>query len=156
MKRSDLSETYCSIARASAQIVDGWTFVIMREVFFGSHRFNILQRRTGMSPRSLMLRLRKLEDEGILERATGPDGRQSRDYTLTPKGQGLWPVLITLKQWGDEWAGPWDDGQIPVEIDHNDCGNRLHARLTCESCGAPVTPDAATPILSDRFRDERG
>ncbi len=71
MKRRHLAEKYCPVARAGAQFVDSWTFIILREIFLGNARFSGLQKQSGMSPRSLTLRLRKLEEEGILAAGLG-------------------------------------------------------------------------------------
>ena len=55
---------------------------------------------------------------------------------LTSKGRALWPVLVTLRQWGDEWlTGP---GREPVLLHHDTCGTDTHAVLTCETCGLPL------------------
>lgn len=155
MKRRDLADKHCSVARASSQIVDGWTFVILRELFLGNRRFAELQKQSGMSPRSLTLRLRKLEDEGILIRQPNHQGKPAKDYTLTEKGQGLWPVLIMLKQWGDDWCGPWVDGEIPLETEHKYTGHTMRAALVCGECKEPVTSQNVKSNLSSVFQAER-
>lgn len=156
MKRRELAEKICPVARASAQLVDGWTFVIFREIYAGNRRFNALLQHTGMSPRSLTLRLRKLEDEQILERRESADGKRARDYALTPKGHALWPVMITLKQWGDDWCGPWPHDQPPVQTQHRDRGHALRVGVVCETCGELVdghAVDVCHPEWRQRERD---
>lgn len=153
MKRSDLADKHCSIARASAQIVDSWTFIILRELFLGNRRFAGMQKKTGMSPRSLTLRLRKLEEEGILSR---PAATGDKDYALTEKGHALWPALIMLKQWGDDWCHPDSDEDLPLINMHRGTGHEMRAKLVCEVCGEPVSTHTTKSILSDRFQSERG
>lgn len=138
MKRSTLADRYCSIARAGAQLVDAWTFVVLREVFLANRRFDGLQVQTGMSPRSLSLRLNALVEEGILERVPYSERPVRHEYRATAKGLALWPVVVALKQWGDDWAGPWGRGGPPLEIEHRGRGHRMRVRLVCETCGEPV------------------
>ncbi len=153
MKRSDLAGKHCSIARASAQIVDSWTFIILRELFLGNRRFTSLQKQTGMSPRSLTLRLRKLEEEGIISH---PGSNGVKDYSLTEKGQALWPALIMLKQWGDDWCNTAPDEDLPLMNIHRGKGHEMKAKLVCETCGEPVSTHTTKSILSERFQFERG
>jgi DNA-binding HxlR family transcriptional regulator len=112
--------------------------VILRELFLGNRRFEGLRVHTGMSPRSLSLRLARLVDQGILERAARADAPAFREYRLTPKGLDLWPVLVTLRQWGERWAGPWGRGGVPLKLLHRGRGHTLSAQLTCAECGEPV------------------
>lgn len=152
MKRSELAGKHCSIARASAQIVDSWTFILLREFFLGNRRFAGMQKQTGMSPRSLTLRLRKLEEEGIVTRPVG-DG--AKDYALTEKGHALWPALIVLKQWGDDWCQPDTEDDLPLINLHRGTDHEMRAKLVCVTCGEPVSTHTTKSILSERFMSER-
>jgi hypothetical protein len=69
----------------------------------------------------------------VLERRCYDDARERYDYLLTDKGKALWPVLTTLRQWGDDWIA--GKGSAPVEMMHISCGERTHAELSCDSCG---------------------
>ena len=101
MKRSTLAERHCPVARAAEQLVDAWSFVILRELFLGNRRFEGLRQHTGMSPRSLSLRLGRLVEHGVLEKRALEESPAFFEYRLTPKGLDLWPVMVTLRQWGD-------------------------------------------------------
>ncbi len=155
MKRRHLAENYCPVARAGAQIVDSWTFIILREIFLGNARFSGLQKQSGMSPRSLTLRLRKLEEEGILERRASEEGIAAKVYALTPKGHGLWPTLITLKQWGEEWCGPWADDGAALRTMHRGTDHEMYAVLVCHTCGEPVSTHTTHAVLSKCMQAER-
>ncbi|MEO1190256.1 MAG: helix-turn-helix domain-containing protein [Pseudomonadota bacterium] len=133
MKRRDLADAYCSIARAGAVLQDAWSFLILRELFLGNGSFDGLRRQTGMSPRSLSLRLKALQGDDIVIRRDAPG------YRLTEKGIELWPLLVLLKQWGDKWAGPWGQEGAPVAVRHKDCGAILELETICRACGEPVT-----------------
>lgn len=152
MKRSDLSETYCPVGRASAEIGIGWTFVILRELAFRNCRFNGLLAQTGMSPRSLSQRLKELETSGVLCRTPDPEDARSALYGLTPKGEALWPILVHLSQWGSEWCGPWE-GDAPVVNIHNGHAFKIESR--CADCGEPVTSAEVQTEFSPRYTAER-
>ncbi|MBY6163027.1 helix-turn-helix transcriptional regulator [Mameliella alba] len=158
MRRNELSEEYCSIARAGADIADAWTFLILRELFLSNRSFEGLRRQTGMAPGSLTQRLTSLEEAGILRR-DAPEGKPRKaQYVLTEKGLDLWPVVIALKQWGDKWFGPWQDGLPPVSLEHRGRDHPLIVQTVCACCGEPVTAMDSTPVINPVFgrnRDQR-
>ena len=138
MKRSSIGERRCPVARAAGQLVDAWTFVILRELFLGNRRFEGLRLHSGMSPRSLTLRLGRLVEADILEKAPCRDAPAFHEYRLTAKGLELWPVLVTLRQWGERWAGPWGRSGPPFTLMHRGHEHPLHAVLSCAECGEAV------------------
>jgi hypothetical protein len=71
----------------------------------------------------------------VLERVPYSERPPRYDYRLTDKGRDLWPVLTTMRQWGDKYAAP--DGP-PLRLRHRDCGRLTHAVLVCDKCGEPV------------------
>lgn len=142
MKRSSLVSLRCPVGRAAGQLVDAWTFVILRELFRGNRRFEELRVRSGMSPRSLTLRLGRLVDEGVLLKVPCADAPAFHEYRLTPKGLELWPVLVMLRQWGERWTGG-----TRVALRHRGHDHELHAVLCCATCGEPV--DARSSELID-------
>lgn len=109
--------------------------VIVRDVFLGVTRFEDLQARNGIARNVLATRLDALVAHGVLERRVYDEGRDRADYVLTAKGRALWPVLVALRQWGDEWI--LGEGAEPLVVEHR--GHRLHASLTCDECGERVT-----------------
>ncbi len=155
MKRSSLADQYCAIARPSAELTDAWSFVIFREIMLGNRRFDGLQEQTGMSPRSLTLRLASLCKHTILERVLYQPSPKRYEYRLTKKGQELWPVIILLKQWGEKWCGPWGEDEYPMTLMHRDTGHALTVKLVCETCGEPVDAHSATGRTSETMKEER-
>ena len=155
MKRSSLADRYCSIARSSAELVDGWTFMIFRELFLGNRRFDGLQAQTGMSPRSLTLRLTCLVENEILEKALYQTSPKRFEYRMTDKGLDLWPMLMMLKQWGDAWQGPWEDNQVPLGMTHRGHDHELDIQLTCKTCGEVVDARSGTAHISAHMAKER-
>ena len=112
MRRKTFAHMNCSIARALEQIGEWWTFLILREAFMGTRRFDKFQRHLGIARNILSARLKKLVARGILERrVAAEDARRVAaedarrvEYRLTEKGRELFPVMMALRQWGDRWV----------------------------------------------------
>jgi DNA-binding HxlR family transcriptional regulator len=103
--RMDSNDT-CPVC-ATAQIVCGkWTLLVIRDLAEGRSRFCELERSLrGISPRTLSLRLRALEEERIVERHTYPEVPPRVEYALTPKGRALVPLIEDMRAYGREWLG---------------------------------------------------
>lgn len=94
---------FCPVAAASEVLAERWTPLVVRELLFGSTRFNDLRRGLPlMSPTLLSRRLRELELAGVVERRVA--GRRT-EYHLTQAGRELGPVMGALAVWGDRWGG---------------------------------------------------
>ena len=90
---------------ATADIVCGkWTLLVIRDLAEGRSRFCELERSLeGISPRTLSLRLRALEEEGIVERHTYPEVPPRVEYSLTEKGRALIPIIEAMRAYGRDW-----------------------------------------------------
>src|SRR5881397_4438406 len=99
---------------ATAEIVCGkWTLLLVRDLSEGRSRFCELERSlAGISPRTLSLRLRALEEEGIVERHTFPEVPPRVEYALTDKGRALLPIIEAMRAYGRQWLG--DEDAEPV------------------------------------------
>jgi DNA-binding HxlR family transcriptional regulator len=97
-------EERCPVCE-TAEIISGkWTLLIIRDLADGRCRFCELERSLkGISPRTLSLRLRALEAEGIIERRTYPEVPPRVEYRLTPKGEALVPLIDHMRLYGREW-----------------------------------------------------
>jgi DNA-binding HxlR family transcriptional regulator len=111
VKRTSFEGDGCPVARSLEAIGDWWTLLIIREALLGVRRFGEFQGKLGMAKNILSTRLRSMLDHGILETAPASDGSAYQEYVLTPKGRGLFPILVALRQWSEEF----DDS--PEEID---------------------------------------
>jgi DNA-binding HxlR family transcriptional regulator len=136
-----LGRTYdtqvCSVAGSLELIGERWTLLIVRDAFMGARRFEEYQRRTGMARNILAARLNRLVDEGILRRVPYQDHPVRHEYRLTEKGIDLWPVIVSLLQWGDRHIYP---GRAPILLVHKRCGGAVSAHRICETCGAKLGP----------------
>jgi DNA-binding HxlR family transcriptional regulator len=128
----------CSIARALEVLGDRWTLLVIRDAFMRVRRFEDFQRNLGVARNVLADRLARLVEEGILRRVPYQERPARYEYRLTEKGIDLWPVTMTLLQWGDAYYAT-DEG-APVVVRHRDCGGELTRHLTCKKCGAELGP----------------
>jgi DNA-binding HxlR family transcriptional regulator len=101
----------CSIERALGVLGERWTFLILREAFFGVTRFADFRDRLGVAPDVLTDRLATLVEYGVMDRVPyqEPGTRSRFGYQLTPAGRELQVVLSSLQQWGDQHL-PRDEG----------------------------------------------
>ncbi len=100
-KESALS---CPIPAAVELIGEKWAFLILRGAFNDLHHFEEFQAGLGIARNILSDRLGKLVAGGILERSPDPSDKRKVIYSLTPKGEALMPVVLAVRQWGEEWG----------------------------------------------------
>lgn len=93
----------CPVARTLDLVGDKWSLLVIRDAMDGARSFTDFQRRTGIARNILTDRLRKLTARGLLVQRTAPSGRR-REYVLTDAGRDLFPVIVTLRQWGERHA----------------------------------------------------
>ncbi len=95
----------CPIADTLEIVGERWSLLVLRELAFGVHRFSDIQVNTGAPRETLALRLRKLEEAGIIERRRYSDRPPRDEYVPTDVGRELFPVLTALRVWGERHAG---------------------------------------------------
>ena len=103
VKRTSLAGDGCPVERALDVIGDWWSMLIIRDALTGRRRFGEFHKNLGLAKNILSARLRMLVDEGILATVPASDGSAYQEYVLTPKGQGVVPVLVALRQWSEEF-----------------------------------------------------
>jgi DNA-binding HxlR family transcriptional regulator len=121
----------CSIARSMELLGERWTILVLREAFNAVRRFDDIQANTGAPRQVLSARLAHLVEHGILKRVPyqEPGQRQRYEYRLTHKGLDLYPVLMSLLEWGDKYLA--DDDGPSVVLTHKDCGAPIHVTMLC-------------------------
>jgi DNA-binding HxlR family transcriptional regulator len=103
VRRTSLECAECPIARSLDAIGDWWSLLIIRDALLGQRRFGEFQRSLGLAKNILTARLRTLVDQGILKMAPASDGSAYQEYVPTPKGRGVFPILVALRQWSEEF-----------------------------------------------------
>src|SRR5258708_39287970 len=110
------SDSSCPVCRTADVVCGKWTLLLVRDLAEGRTRFCELERSlAGISPRTLSLRLRALEEEGIVERHTYPEVPPRVEYSLTDKGQALLPIIEDMRSYGSRWLAIDDDGNARLE-----------------------------------------
>jgi DNA-binding HxlR family transcriptional regulator len=96
----------CPVCRTAEIVCSKWTILLVRDLSEGRSRFCELERSlAGISPRTLSLRLRALEEEGMIERHTYPEVPPRVEYALTEKGMALLPIVDGMRYYGEQWLG---------------------------------------------------
>lgn len=96
----------CPVCRTADIVCGKWTLLIIRDLTERRARFCELERSLrGISPRTLSLRLRALEEDGVVERRTFPEVPPRVEYALTEKGCALLPIIESMRTYGSEWLG---------------------------------------------------
>ena len=118
----------CPIARSLDVVRNRSAFLILREAFYGTTRFDDFGARAGISESVAAARLKDLVAAGLLEQHPyrRPGERTRYEYRLTEMGADFLPVLTAMMQWGERWLGP-----VPVRMQHHDCGGEVHAEVRC-------------------------
>jgi DNA-binding HxlR family transcriptional regulator len=103
VKRTSFEDAECPIARSLDVIGDWWSLLIIRDALLGVRRFSEFQKSLGLARNILTVRLRTLVEQGILKMAPASDGSAYQEYVPTPKGRGIFPILVALRQWAEEF-----------------------------------------------------
>ena len=126
----------CSIARSLELLGERWTLLVIREAFLGTRRFEGFTERLDIARNVLTTRLTRLVEEGVLEKVAYQERPPRYEYRLTDKGLDLWPIIVSLLQYGDRYYAP--DGP-PVILRHRGCGGEIDAHRICSACGKRLT-----------------
>jgi DNA-binding HxlR family transcriptional regulator len=143
VERKSFEDMPCSVAQCLEVVGEWWSMLVIRDAFHGVRRFDDFQSRLGIARNVLALRLAKLVDAGVLAKHPYQDNPPRYDYVLTDKGRDLWPVLTTMRQWGDRYAAP---NGPPVRVQHLGCGEVSAFDLHCACCGKAVTSADVTRL----------
>jgi DNA-binding HxlR family transcriptional regulator len=143
----------CSIAGTLTALGDTWSIMVLRELFFGVHRFNDLQRDLGVSRSVLSDRLARLVELGVARAVPYQDpGERSRlEYRLTRKGVDLLPVILSLMDWGDRYLY---EGDAPVTVYDRTTDEPVRVEMRTPS-GRRVEPNEMDPRVNDPAADGR-
>jgi len=142
----DYDSANCAIGATVAIIGERSTFLVLREAFNGVRRFDDMRRRTGMPRQVLSDRLARLVREDLLRKVPYQDsGQRTRwEYRLTTKGRDLYPVMVAMLEWGNQYAvGP---AGPQVELRHRDCGEPVHLQLACAAGHVLAGAREVTPV----------
>ena len=155
------TERNCSVARTLDIVSDAWSFLIIREAFFGTQNFDAFHSALGIPRATLSDRLNKLTKLNIFRKISAP-GLRRKEYHLTKMGFDLYPCFIALMQFGDRWLA----GQKPppLTLIHTNCNSESHPIVSCSHCGVRLEardveyrdgPGAGRSVSSSRRNTRR-
>ena len=128
----------CSVARTLTVTGEWWSSLIIRECFFGIHRFDDFQRRLAIAPNILSQRLQRLVQQGILAKVADDSWAVRHEYRLTEKGMDLYHVPLAMWTWGRHWLG---SAESDAGLTHTPCGHDVQAVLSCALCTDAISRD---------------
>lgn len=132
MRWRQIDTMTCSVARTLSVVGDRWTLLVIRDVLLGIRRFEAIQQDLQLTTHRLSDRLRKLVHDGVLRRVVYDQRPRRFEYRLTEKGFDLYPLIVTMTEWGDRWMA--GRAGVPVELVHRPCGLTITPKLICPSC----------------------
>jgi DNA-binding HxlR family transcriptional regulator len=152
----ETGEQACSLARSMSIFGDRWTLLIIRQVFMRIRKYSDIQSSLGISRHRLSDRLNRLVSEGVFYKEAYDKAGTRFEYKLTEKGVALYPVIITIIQWGDRWQADADGP--PVVYQHKTCGHVIQPEVCCIQCNEVLTAKntAAIPGPGLLKKVERG
>jgi DNA-binding HxlR family transcriptional regulator len=130
----------CPVARTVDVIGDRWSLLIVRDAMDGARSFTDFQQRTGIARNILADRLRKLAAHGLITQVEAPSGKR-RVYALTAAGKDLFPVIVTLRQWGEHHAFEAGETHSVLVDDHGAVVPRV---VPVTAAGSPLTSDTTS------------
>lgn len=140
---------HCPLPSAVELLGEKWTFLILRGAFNDLKHFEEFQAGLGIARNILSDRLGKLVTGGILERSADPSDRRKVIYSLTAKGEALLPVLVALRQWGEEWG----HGPAAVQLADSRDGRPIRKIGVQAEDGRPLSLDDLVWVEREQPRD---
>lgn len=126
-----------AVGRMLGTLGDEWTLLILQQATLGATRYGDFAARLPISHAVLTRRLASMTDSGLLEKRIYQENPPRAEYVLTPRGRGLWPVLMSIWEWERHWVPAHAEG-LPA-MHHATCGSAFAPVLSCRGCGAAAT-----------------
>ncbi|MET9122224.1 helix-turn-helix domain-containing protein [Streptomyces sp. NPDC004528] len=147
VQRVQNDETGCRMERALEVVGTRSALILLREVYYGSRRFDDLVLHTGLTEAVTSQRLKRLVASGLLQRQPYREqGQRTRyEYVLTEMGRDFFPVFVAFMEWGARLGD--DDG---VELAHDGCGSPLRAVVQCLDGHSVSLSETVARFSSDR------
>ncbi|WP_338693109.1 helix-turn-helix domain-containing protein [Bradyrhizobium sp. 26S5] len=124
-----------SVSRALEIIGDKWSFMVVREGFFGNRRYDKILTELAIAPNILTDRLNRLVANGVFYRRQYQSSPDRYEYLLTKMGLDLYGPFIAMLRWGDRWLSK---GKPPLLLTHLKCGHDFNASVDCDRCKQPI------------------
>lgn len=149
------SESVCDIARGLSIFGDRWTLLIMREISMGVRRFEDIQAQTGMSSNLLAMRLKRLEEDEVIERRQYGSHSNRFEYLATQKGKELDGVLLAIRAWALRWGGLAPGAEPAVALVFKKTGETIDSLWQPPRNRKPFSFADTESTISEAFASER-
>jgi len=152
MDRKSFARVECPIARATDEVGDAWSLLILRSAFLGVRSFQGFEQRLGAPASTLTRKLAQLCDRGLLRRVRYRERPPRDEYLLSAKGRDLLPVLLALAAWGNRWLAPSGaplllvDSQTGETVEPVMVDARTERRLTLGGVAIAAGPGASCEL----------
>lgn len=124
-----LATSECPVARTLEAIGDRWTLLIIRDAFDDIRRFSDFQKSLGLAKNILASRLKVLVELGIFDLCPASDGSAYQEYVLTERGQSVFPIVVSLRQWGEQHLyEPGETHSVLLDNEHDEPVTDLQVR----------------------------
>ncbi|MGW1787027.1 winged helix-turn-helix transcriptional regulator [Streptomyces sp. NPDC002143] len=130
----------CSAGRVLDLLSTKTVFLVVRECFYGTTRFEDFVERIGTSAPAVSRALKQLKAAQIVVPVLyrEPGSRARDEYRLTEAGEDLLPVFLSLMQWGDKHL---QEGRPPLSFVEADTDRPLQVRVTAEPAPETLSDD---------------
>ena len=134
-QRTPFESITCPIAQTLNIIGEWWTPLILRDIFYGVKRFNLLREHLKISRKVLTNRLNTLVENHIIKKKKYQDNPVRYEYVVTNAGRELFPIIVAIMHWGDKWI--YGNREIPIKL-YDDRGKEISPVLINKNTGEPI------------------
>ncbi|SCW33529.1 MULTISPECIES: helix-turn-helix domain-containing protein [unclassified Pseudomonas] len=138
MENASPQNSECPVARTLNVIGDRWSLMIIRDAFDDIRRFSEFQKSLGVAKNILASRLKALVEAGVFDVRPASDGSAYKEYVLTDKGREIFPVVVSLRQWGERFL--FEPGETRSVLLDNTSGQALMPMDVRSSNGQKLEP----------------
>lgn len=138
MENASPQNSECPVARTLNVIGDRWSLMIIRDAFDNIRRFSEFQKSLGVAKNILASRLKALVEVGVFDVRPASDGSAYKEYVLTDKGREIFPVVVSLRQWGERFL--FEPGETRSVLLDNTSGQALMPMDVRSASGEKLGP----------------
>ncbi|PBJ09990.1 putative HTH-type transcriptional regulator YybR [Pseudomonas ogarae] len=138
MENASPQNSECPVARTLDVIGDRWSLMIIRDAFDDIRRFSEFQKSLGVAKNILASRLKALVEVGVFDVRPASDGSAYKEYVLTEKGREIFPVVVSLRQWGERFL--FEPGETRSVLLDNTSGLALMSMEVRSASGEILGP----------------
>ena len=152
-QRTTLDNQNCSIAKTLNIIGEWWTLLILRDLFYDINRFNMIQEHLGISKKVLTNRLDTLLKHEIVRKKQYQSNPPRHEYKMTNKGKDLFPIIVSLMKWGNDWI--FNGENVPIRLLDSKSMKSITPTLVDENSGKAIKyGNVRTMWGSDEFKED--